>query len=226
MLARGPLAVVVAADNDPALMLPGAGRELRVEVGEHVLADLRDIGAQRQDLGARRHDVIGGDIVPGDQQHFTLDAVRQVLVDRTGLDVRPAHHLDLLARRCRRDDHPVIDDEPPGRRHIRRPAGVTGHIGQDTLEGAQGADLGAGQDHPRLLAAAAALEIPVERAQGERPGGGHLAHPDTGPAGGFENPRAAGDQLFKPPAVGDHFEDLTAAGGDREAQLGVRLFPL
>lgn len=59
VFAGAALSVVGAADNDALALLFAPGREVRVTAHEAVLRNGRDVGAKRQDLSARRHDVVG-----------------------------------------------------------------------------------------------------------------------------------------------------------------------
>jgi hypothetical protein len=69
LLALAPCgALADSTDNESAAGSPGARGEGGVDLCEHMLTDRRYIRAQRQHLGAGRHDVVGGDIIAHLQQ--------------------------------------------------------------------------------------------------------------------------------------------------------------
>src|SRR5215207_7655110 len=96
VLARGALAVVVAADDEPAAPLLDPLAELRVAVAERELRDRRDVGAVGHDLDAVGREVAGGDVVFLDGRDPALQRLAERLVVGRRLDVRAARDLDLL----------------------------------------------------------------------------------------------------------------------------------
>ena len=76
VLARGPLAVVVAAGDEAAAPASGAVVELGVMAAEHVLRAVRDVRPQAHpDRAVGRH-VAGGDVVADDDRHAPVDGRR------------------------------------------------------------------------------------------------------------------------------------------------------
>ena len=58
------LTIVDTADNDAFAQTLCTGGEILVTYGEAVFGNSGNIGTQRKNLCARRHDVVGSDVVP------------------------------------------------------------------------------------------------------------------------------------------------------------------
>ena len=64
---------MLARDEDPAPGRLRARDELRIEVLEAELRDRRDVGAEDEDRGAGRGNVVGRDLVAELQQHWSFE---------------------------------------------------------------------------------------------------------------------------------------------------------
>ena len=220
VLAGRTLPVVGAADDDPFAFFAAAGGEFLIAYGEAEIRQIGDIGTVGQDFGARRHDVVGGDVVPDLQQRLCRDGFRQRLALREFLDIGPAQDFDLvhLLHRGGRDDHVVVDEE--GFRHGDRNAAAQFlRIGEYAGQGGSGGGFRADQIDLRVGCAGTAFKVAVERAQGHAAGIGGLPHADAGTAGGFEDPGPGGNEIGQRAVFGQHGVHLLGAGGDGQAHV-------
>ena len=158
--------------------------ESLLHIAKDELGDLLDVRAVRKNLRARRHDVVGRDIVADLDDDFLLDrsCERRVLGQRA--DVRPLHDLDALGMLALgRIDHRVIDEE---RLRLSGQLEVGfARIGDDACDGACRRRLRRDETDVRRKSTAPALEIAVERAQRPRIRHGRLPHADAGAACAF-----------------------------------------
>src|SRR5439155_20117780 len=97
VLAGGALTVVVPRYDESAARLPGPRWERRIHVLEDVFREGRDVGTEREDLRARRHDVVRRDVVPEADQDLPFERVLRRVRDRQGGDVRAADDRDRTA---------------------------------------------------------------------------------------------------------------------------------
>ena len=218
VLARRALPVVAAADDDAVTGSSGACRECRITDREAKFRQLRDVRAIRQDLCPGGHDVVGRDVVAHLEHKLRRERVGKGLAAREGADVRPAQdlHRVRLRRRRGRQHGAVIDAEA-----VRQRDG--GHlpeclrVGDDACE--RGGDRRLRRDEVdlRVLRAAAAEEVAVERAQAHAAGIWREAHADARTAGTLEQARAAGEDVRERAAVGEHGQHLLRSRRDGQA---------
>ena len=192
--------------------------EALLHVAEDELGNLLDVRAVRQDLRARRHDVIRRDVVADLDDDFLFDdgGQRRVLGQRA--DVRSLHDLDafgMLLFRC--IDHRVIDEERL--RLFGQVEGGFARVGDDARDRARRRRLGRDETDVRGERAAPALEVAVERAQG--PGVRHrrLSHADAGAACAFQETCARREDLLEAARFHDHGENLARAGREDEGDV-------
>lgn len=218
VLTRRALPVVAAADDDAVSGGLGARREGRIADREAELRQLRDVRAVRQDLCPGGHDVVGRDVVAHLEHELRRERVGKRLALREGTDVRSAQDLHRVGflRRDGRQHGAVVDAEA-----VRQRDG--GHlperlrVGDET--GERGGDRRLRRDEVdlRVLRAAAAEEVAVERAQTHAAGIRREAHADARAAGTLEQARAAGEDVRERAAVGEHGQHLLRSRRDGQA---------
>ena len=240
VLARGALAVVVAADDEPAPPLVQPLAELRVAVAERELGDRGNVRAVGHHLDAVGRQVARGDVVRLHRRHLRRDRLRHRLVLGRGLDVGSARDLDLLRVLLvggLEDVHVVhVRLELRLGKQLRRIAELP-RIGDLARQHRGRGDGGRAQVHAVVRRAAAAGEVAVHGAQRIRAGGWRLAHSDTRAAHRLEHAHAGLHQLAVDARLRDRRQDLARArrggGGDlrvddlpveqraRQRQVGV-----
>ena len=94
VLAGGALTVVVPCHDESAARLPRPRWEGRIHVLEDVFREGRDVRTEREDLRARRHDVVRRDVVTESDQDLPFKRVLRRVRDRQGADVRAADDRD------------------------------------------------------------------------------------------------------------------------------------
>ncbi len=75
MFTRRTLPIILAADDREGAGFFGALGEILVDLEENEFRDRRDVRPQRENFGAGRHDMIGGDIVAEFEQRLAADLV-------------------------------------------------------------------------------------------------------------------------------------------------------
>ena len=218
MLARRALPVVAAADDDAVPGRPGARREGRVADCEAELRQFRDVRAVGQDLRPRRHNVVGRDVVAHLEHELGRERIGKRLTLRERPDVRPAQHLHRvgLVRRGGRQHGAVVDAEMFRQRDGRHGAERL-RIGDRTRERGGDGRLRRHEVDLRVLCAAAAEEVAVERAQAHAAGVGREAHADARAARALEQARAAGEDVRERAAVREHGQHLLRPRRDGQA---------
>jgi transketolase N-terminal domain/subunit len=98
MFAGRPLAVIVPADDEPALPSTRSHRELRINAAEHKVGHHHDIRAKRHYFRAIRREVTGRDVIPDDDQYPACEHLGQRCLRRRRLNVWPTrnHHRGSL----------------------------------------------------------------------------------------------------------------------------------
>ena len=222
MLSGGTLTVVGAAHDYACAGFLRALREGFVAYCEAILGDSRDIGAQRQNLCAGRHDVVGGDVVADLECNAGLDGFSQRLVYRERLDVRTAEDLNgrSLLNGSRRNHHVIVDDELLGH-HIGRHVAAGARVGEYAGECGNRSSLRGYQVDLRVLGAASAEEVTVECTQGDTLAVRGLTHAYAGTAGALKDSRAGSDKDSQCAVLSDLVEYLLGAGGYRKAYVRV-----
>ena len=102
VLSGRPLPVVAAADDDAGSGCLRSFREGGVTNPEAELRQVWNIGTVRQDLGARRHDMVCCDIVAYLQNQWCLQRIFLRHAVRERFDVRSSENFDLIGLVCRR----------------------------------------------------------------------------------------------------------------------------
>ena len=218
VLARRALPVVAAADDDAVSGRSGARRKGRVADREAKLRQLRDVRAIRQDLRPRRHDVVGRDVVAHLEHELRRERVGKGPALREGLDVRPAQHLHRvrLVRRGWRQHGAVVDAKLLRQRDGRHGAERL-RVGDRAGERGGDGRLRGHEVDLRVLRAAAAEEVAVERAQAHAAGVGRETHADARAARALEQARAAGEDVRERAAVREHGQHLLRPRRDGQA---------
>ena len=222
MLTRGALAVVLAAHHNARAILAAALREFLVAHAEAEVRQIGDVGAERQDLRARRHDVVGGDVVAHLEQRLHLKALRQSVCHREFLDVRAAQDLHFvhLVRRRRRHDHVVVDEEVLRHLHLRLLA-ERARVGEHAGQSGNGRRLRAHQVNLTVSRAGTALKVAVEGAQRNAVRIRGLPHADARAASTFEHACAGAHNVGQRAVFRQHVVNLAAAGRNRQAHVRV-----
>ena len=230
MFAAGALPEAVAADDDRLAsgIADGGGA-----FGEGGLAG--DVGLREDRLGvfgdvaavfevsARGHDVVGGGLVAGLDDHDAVELLRQRLAVRRRADRGLADDLDGRRIVGGRQDHGVVDRE--GLRVLEFRVVEAERERGGEFAGKRGGAGGLRADQVGLVAlrAGASGEVAVERADRDGAVCGALALSDAGAAAAFEDAGSGGDDVGELAVGGEHGEDLAAAGGDVEGDVRVDL---
>jgi hypothetical protein len=96
VLSRRALTVVVSSHYYAFAGRLCSFRESLVAYGETVLRKMRYVGAVRQYLGSRRHDVVCGDVVANLENKGSRKRIFQRLAVRERLDVRTSQNRKVL----------------------------------------------------------------------------------------------------------------------------------
>ena len=162
--------------------------------------------------------MVGRDVVAHLEHELRRERVAEGLAAREGADVRPAQdlHRVRLRRRDGRQHGAVVDAEAVRQRDGRHFAEGL-RVGDET--GERGGDRRLRRDEVdlRVLRAAAAEEVAVERAQAHAAGIRREAHADARTAGTLEQARAAGEDVRERAAVGEHGQHLLRSRRDGQA---------
>ncbi len=222
MLPGGSLAIVAAADDDAVPRRLGPLREGGVADLEAEFAQVWDVGAVGQDLGACGHDVVGGDVVADFERNAAFDSLGEGLVYRERLDVRTAQNFNVrrVLNACGRSYHIVVDKELLGH-YIRRHFADCSRIGEYARYRGYRGSLGRNEVYLTVLCAAASLKVAVERSQRNTLAVRGLPHADTRTARALQNSRARVNQYRQLAAVRQHIEHLLRAASYRQRNVRV-----
>ncbi len=189
-----------------------------VDVPEAELRDGGHVGAEHEHRGAGRRDVVGRDLVAELDQDRRAQASRARLARAgTVLDVRALDHAGARGvGRRRRRTRPAIDAASDAGQRGSAGAPRVARIGDDAGQRGDGRRDGRAQVDRVLRRAAPPREVPVERAQALRAGGGHVADARAGAAGRLGDIGARGQQVGEQALARHHLEDAVAAREDDE----------
>ena len=174
-------------------------------------------------MDSRRHDRIGGDVVPHLQHHLGCECVGKGGKLGQGFDVRTAHDHGVPQVLGGEDDGAVVREillRVPEARECLLPSQVAG-IGDHAPEGRGARRLGRTKVDFVVLGARASGKVPREGPQGYLACPGGLAHADAAVAAGLVHAGAGSEKGQHPVFPGDVFEHLTAAGVHMERGSGM-----